>query len=556
MVKDKIVCMVLQQNLKGEKMKKPTNVLKDKHVVAIVVTAIAFALMLIGLVLFTVSSFCIIDMPALWLTLFFGAWAVALVLIAVLRKREVDSKWFKFVSIGLIAVSAIYLLILILFSLVVNFFQPLSLQYLPTVFLITGVVVLLVSSIVGLLVNQKSVANIIAPILTIVLMTTGLVWGNAQGYQEYSNIVGTENYLFENGEGGYSTFRIPSLIALDKDSLNANHGLSLTSDVLIASAEARKNSSHDTGEIDLVYKSSSDNGKTWSDVTVLLKVENEIGKVGNPTPVFDKQNGVLNMIYLTASEKTNYKYSTYNARYILDSELKLVPVDESNQPIEKAKPISLNTEAEENANPDDGSGATNNFIMPGPGKGIQIESGVHSGRLIFPSSRHGHSRATYSDDFGLTWHAGESAGEGNECEISMLDNGELIMVLRDNASMGDLVKRYLRFSYSNDDGETWYSRDIKSELPTPVCMTSIATVDSSVVVTYPHDYYTRGRLTIGVSKDNGKSFEDYAIYDGAAGYSCVTVLSDGRVFVLAEVGKVNYNEALVFVEIDKDSIGL
>jgi len=63
-------------------------------------------------------------------------------------------------------------------------------------------------------------------------------------------------YLFESGTYGYNTFRIPAIITTDKGTL-------------LAFAEGRKNSSSDTGDIDLVMKRSEDNGKTWSDLKVI-----------------------------------------------------------------------------------------------------------------------------------------------------------------------------------------------------------------------------------------------------------------------------------------------
>lgn len=55
-------------------------------------------------------------------------------------------------------------------------------------------------------------------------------------------------YLFQAGTYGYYTYRIPAIICTVKGTL-------------LAFAERRKNSSSDTGDIDLVMKRSEDNGK-------------------------------------------------------------------------------------------------------------------------------------------------------------------------------------------------------------------------------------------------------------------------------------------------------
>ena len=64
------------------------------------------------------------------------------------------------------------------------------------------------------------------------------------------------NYVFVSGDDGYNCFRIPTII-------NAKNG------EILAFAEGRKKSCSDTGDVDLVYKKSYDNGETWSSLKVI-----------------------------------------------------------------------------------------------------------------------------------------------------------------------------------------------------------------------------------------------------------------------------------------------
>ena len=57
--------------------------------------------------------------------------------------------------------------------------------------------------------------------------------------------------LFVSGQGGYHTYRIPSIAVT-------------TEGTILAVCEGRKNSSGDSGDIDLLIKRSEDDGKTWS----------------------------------------------------------------------------------------------------------------------------------------------------------------------------------------------------------------------------------------------------------------------------------------------------
>jgi sialidase-1 len=70
----------------------------------------------------------------------------------------------------------------------------------------------------------------------------------------------TQTELFQAGEGGYHTYRIPSLIVTVKGTL-------------LAFCEGRHNSGSDAGDIDVLLRRSFDHGKTWSAVQ---KIANKV----------------------------------------------------------------------------------------------------------------------------------------------------------------------------------------------------------------------------------------------------------------------------------------
>src|SRR5690606_32694872 len=87
--------------------------------------------------------------------------------------------------------------------------------------------------------------------------------------------------VFERGEGGYHTYRIPAIVrALDG--------------TLLAFAEGRVESPSDDGNIDLVLKRSADGGRTWGPLQVVI--DDGPHKFGNPVPIVDRITGriVLN----------------------------------------------------------------------------------------------------------------------------------------------------------------------------------------------------------------------------------------------------------------------
>ena len=82
--------------------------------------------------------------------------------------------------------------------------------------------------------------------------------------------------LFTSGTLGYHTFRIPALVVT-------------TSGTLLAFAEGRRNSRHDTGAIDIVVRRSRDNGQTFDEMRVAVEGGGDVA--GNPAPVVDASTG-------------------------------------------------------------------------------------------------------------------------------------------------------------------------------------------------------------------------------------------------------------------------
>src|SRR5689334_18172966 len=96
-----------------------------------------------------------------------------------------------------------------------------------------------------------------------------------------ANIQADETVVFQAGEDGYHTYRIPALIATAKGTL-------------LAVCEGRKTARGDAGDIDMLLKRSTDGGKTWSKQQL---VHEEGGDqkitIGNPCPVVDHETGMV-----------------------------------------------------------------------------------------------------------------------------------------------------------------------------------------------------------------------------------------------------------------------
>ena len=79
--------------------------------------------------------------------------------------------------------------------------------------------------------------------------------------------------LFVSGQGGYHTYRIPSLLVT-------------ATGTILAFCEGRRYSSSDSGDIDIVLRRSIDNGDTWSEMQLVADAGPDV--FGNPCPVQDR----------------------------------------------------------------------------------------------------------------------------------------------------------------------------------------------------------------------------------------------------------------------------
>ncbi|MFO1520647.1 MAG: sialidase family protein [Kiritimatiellia bacterium] len=110
-----------------------------------------------------------------------------------------------------------------------------------------------------------------APLLLTALLA--LAGGTAAAIDEHA--------VYVSGQGGYHTYRIPALA-------RTNAG------TLLAFCEGRRNSSSDTGDIDLLVRRSADGGVTWGPPIVVWN--DGANTCGNPAPVVDTATGTIHLL--------------------------------------------------------------------------------------------------------------------------------------------------------------------------------------------------------------------------------------------------------------------
>lgn len=338
------------------------------------------------------------------------------------------------------------------------------------------------------------------------------------------------DYLFESGREGYHTFRIPAII-----STNKGH--------ILAFAEGRKNSSSDTGDIDIVMKRSSDNGRTWGGLQVIW--DGGVNVCGNPAPVMDKLTG---MVYLL---------TTWNLGE--DREPEII-----NQTSRDTRRVFVMHSADEGitwSEPREITGSVKKsdwtWYATGPCHGIQVQKGAFEGRMIIPcdhieaDTEQYFSHVIYSDDHGETWKLGGSTPQDkvNECTIAEMPGDRLMLNMRNY----DRSKKSRKVSVSRDGGITWGNIYADESLVEPICQASLlrysfAEEDKSrLIFSNPADPARRENLTLRISYDEGSSWPvSYTLFNGPAAYSDLARLPDGNVGCLYEAGQDNPYQGIVF----------
>lgn len=213
----------------------------------------------------------------------------------------------------------------------------------------------------------------------------------------------------------YHSFRIPSLVRTK-------------SNTLLAFAEGRASANRDWGNINLVYKRSTDNGVTWSGLREVVGVG--AGTWGNPTAVVDQTTGRIFLFmnwnpagYSQLGEDGTTRITAWEHRrtYLASSG------DDGHtwsEPVDMTAALKPRTLAD---------GRVWAWDAVGPGVGIQTTTG----RLVVPATH----RNFYSDDHGATWKVQRIAEGTGEATILELSNGQLMRNDRATSAVRTTAKR-------------------------------------------------------------------------------------------------------------------
>lgn len=321
--------------------------------------------------------------------------------------------------------------------------------------------------------------------------------------------------VFTSGQEGYASFRIPAIVRTQKGTL-------------LAFAEGRVRP-RDHAENDLVLKRSEDLGATWSPLQVLQDAGADA--LNNPTAVVVGRSGRILLMYqrYAAGFDEHKAEPGYEGPHVCRSFL--IYSDDDGRTWSEPREVTREVKRPEKVT----------STAAGPGIGIQLEGGPHSGRILIPFNQgpYGHWEvyAAISDDEGRTWRYGKPAPEGspghaNEVQFVELKDGSVMLNAR---NQGGGKRR--KIAISHDGGENWSETRDDAALIEPVCQASLIRDPGTgdLVFSNPAAQNARTNGTIRVSHDEGRTWAaSRIICPGGFAYSCLVPLPGDAVGCLFE----------------------
>jgi sialidase-1 len=160
----------------------------------------------------------------------------------------------------------------------------------------------------------------------------------------------------------------------------------------------------------------------------------------------------------------------------------------------------------------------------------------HSSGDPKPELRDYKAHGYYTDDHGATFHLSETVPfEGsNESTAAQITNNSLMMNSRNQTG------KYRVVSLSSDGGETWDTTFVDHNLPDPICEGSLLNIGtkkgkSALAFCNDDDHNNRDSLTLRISFDEGKTWKKkFLIEPKNTAYSDIVKLTKNTIGILYE----------------------
>ncbi|MFF2777446.1 exo-alpha-sialidase [Streptomyces sp. NPDC058052] len=334
-----------------------------------------------------------------------------------------------------------------------------------------------------------------------------------------------EEPLFEStvlataGQGAH-TYRIPALDTLPDGTL-------------VAAYDRRNDSSADLpGNLDVMVRRSTDNGRTWTAPQAIADYDGGIG-AGDPSIVVDRVTGRVFVFYAYGPAGIGFFNSAAgNADDATDSlHADYAYSDDGG--------VTWTTRRITRAVKDPAWKG----MFASSGTGIQLSTGRLVQQYAFRKADGSiWAVSAYSDDHGGTWKRGNPVGPlMDENKTVELADGRVMLNSRTSSARTRLV------AYSTDGGVTYSAPVPDDELIDPTNNAAILRYDATAGAERPQSHWllfsntasttTRHRLTVRMSCNDGLTWPTSKVVEaGGSAYSTLTRLADGTFGLLYESG--------------------
>lgn len=365
--------------------------------------------------------------------------------------------------------------------------------------------------------------------------------------------------LRQQGQDGVHTSRIPGITTSVKGTL-------------LAIFDARRELGRDLqGDIDIALHRSTDGGRTWGPMQVVL----DKGTWGG---LPQKYNGVSDACILSDTVTGDLFVAGTWMYGLLDKKGKFIEGLNSDSTVwehqwrnrgsQPGWDVRQTAQFLITRSTDDGltwsepinitracKKASWWLLCPAPGNGITLRDGT----LVFPAQGRNEqgvpfSCLVYSQDHGTTWHVSNPAysTSTNECAVVELSDGALLLSMRchDNRGKKEGAGNGRALAITYDLGQTWTEHPAsRHALIEPICMASLLQWGDRLLFVNPSSDSTRNQITLKMSFDNGLTWprDHWVLLDAwnGAGYSCLCAVNDSTLGVLYEGSQAQLTFQLV-----------
>ncbi|WP_330286655.1 sialidase family protein [Streptomyces sp. NBC_00576] len=384
--------------------------------------------------------------------------------------------------------------------------------------------------------------------LTAVFTTAALLLalpGPAGAEQATATATFEQQVLFRASQDpGYSCYRIPAIVRTLKGTL-------------LAFAEGRRDNCGDAGDIDIVVKRSTDDGRTWGPLRVVN--DGGVDTHGNPTPIVDRETGRIIL-----AESWNTGRGGGNCPVPCDRSPHLQYSDDDGLTWSEPRDLSAEIMPPE----------WNSWYATGPVHGIQLTRGEHAGRLVFGVNTEtwegsrisaNHAALIFSDDGGDHWKVGATdswpiAADGTfrqkPSEVTLTERSDGVILVSGREQDGtDLGHRTQAFSA---DGGSSFLTPFRAlpDLYAPQVQCSTVGFGVRVLLACPADPDRRRTMMIRSSYDGGRTWDSVdrgtVVTRDWSGYSDLVKIDSETVGLMYEGGTVEARDEIRFARFTED----